>query len=365
MQRCVDAKMQSLLRNILISPLEGEKKFLSELCELRNFREGYDLKYSCPVQHETVLEPSPAFVMLTGVRKRLLPLTKREGCDSVISSDFKSKISITNENNLSCKDLSYFGRSALLCRQGKELSVLVPQYLSNFSETFFSRFTSHFSLKRKVAFTLAEVLITLGIIGIVAAITLPSLIQNYQKKETVAKLKRVYSVLQQATLSAQNDYGEVNDWDFSDAYEFGQKYYVPYLKTIQNYNKTTTYNYTDLAGELHSSKAILFVLADGTFVHILLRPEYQVPFHILVDLNGKRGPNILGRDLFAFSYYNGKLNTYNQYQEKWSTTRYSVSLAGTSGQCNRKAKGGVFGVGSYCSTLIMLDGWEISSDYPW
>ena len=171
--------------------------------------------------------------------------------------------------------------------------------------------------------------------------------------------------MQQATLSAQNDYGEVNDWDFSDAYEFGQKYYVPYLKTIQNYNKTTTYNYTDLAGELHSSKAILFVLADGTFVHILLRPEYQVPFHILVDLNGKRGPNILGRDLFAFSYYNGKLNTYNQYQEKWSTTRYSVSLAGTSGQCNRKAKGGVFGVGSYCSTLIMLDGWEISSDYPW
>ena len=303
--------------------------------------------------------------MLTEVRKRLLPLTKREGCDSVISSDFKSKISITNENNLSCKDLSYFGRSALLCRQGKELSVLVPQYLSNFSETIFSCFTSHFSLKRKVAFTLAEVLITLGIIGIVAAITLPSLIQNYQKKETVAKLKRVYSVLQQATLSAQNDYGEVNDWDFSDAYEFGQKYYVPYLKTIQNYNKTTTYNYTDLAGELHSSKAILFVLADGTFVHILLCPEYQVPFHILVDLNGKRGPNILGRDLFAFSYYNGKLNTYNQYQEKWSTTRYSVSLAGTSGQCNRKAKGGVFGVGSYCSTLIMLDGWEISSDYPW
>ena len=311
MQRCVDAKMQSLFRNILISPLEGEKKFLSELCELRNFREGYNLKYSC-----------------------------RNG-----NSDLPKQ--------LWCIPLNKF--------------LILGRKFNLFFETNFhvSLLTSHFSLKRKVAFTLAEVLITLGIIGIVAAITLPSLIQNYQKKETVAKLKRVYSVLQQATLSAQNDYGEVNDWDFSDAYEFGQKYYVPYLKTIQNYNKTTTYNYTDLAGELHSSKAILFVLADGTFVHILLRPEYQVPFHILVDLNGKRGPNILGRDLFAFSYYNGKLNTYNQYQEKWSTTRYSVSLAGTSGQCNRKAKGGVFGVGSYCSTLIMLDGWEISSDYPW
>ncbi len=64
--RGVDAKRQSLLRlgdfdlykkfvdilslfkrNILISPLEGEKKFLSELCELRNYREGFNLKRSC------------------------------------------------------------------------------------------------------------------------------------------------------------------------------------------------------------------------------------------------------------------------------------------------------------------------------
>ena len=135
-------------------------------------------------QREAGFEPSPAFVMLTGVRKRLLPLTKREGSDSVISSDFKSKISITNENNLSCKDLSYFGRSALLCRQGRELSALVPQYLSNFSETVFSRFTSHFSRKR-IAFTLAEVLITLGIIGVVAALTL-SLIQSYKERVTSA-----------------------------------------------------------------------------------------------------------------------------------------------------------------------------------
>ena len=107
--------------------------------------------------------------MLTGVRKRLLPLTKREGCDSVISSDFKSKISITNENNLFCK----------------ELSALVPQYLSNFSETVFSRFTSYFS-RKCTAFTLAEVLITLGIIGIVAALTLPSLIQSYKERVTSA-----------------------------------------------------------------------------------------------------------------------------------------------------------------------------------
>ena len=50
----------------------------------------------------------------------------------------------------------------------------------------------------KQAFTLAEILITLGIIGLVAALTLPSVIANYQKKQTVVKLKKVYTTLSQA-----------------------------------------------------------------------------------------------------------------------------------------------------------------------
>lgn len=49
--------------------------------------------------------------------------------------------------------------------------------------------------KYKKAFTLAEVLITLGIIGVVAAITIPGLITKYQKLATVVKLKKVYSQL--------------------------------------------------------------------------------------------------------------------------------------------------------------------------
>ena len=202
-------------RNILISPLEGEKKFLSEFCELRNFREGYDLKYSCPVQHETVLEPSPAFVMLTGVRKRLLPLTKREGCDSVISSDFKSKNLTTHENNL----------------PRKELSALVPQYLSNFPDTVFSRFTSHFSHKR-TAFTLAEVLITLGIIGIVAALTIPVLYSKYQQKVTETRFERIYSDLTKAFNAGAIENGEEY---FMQSWQMSYNDYIEYV--YQNYLK--------------------------------------------------------------------------------------------------------------------------------
>ena len=47
----------------------------------------------------------------------------------------------------------------------------------------------------KKGFTLAEVLITLGIIGVVAALTLPSLIQNYKEKATVTAVKESYSIL--------------------------------------------------------------------------------------------------------------------------------------------------------------------------
>ena len=71
----------------------------------------------------------------------------------------------------------------------KDLSALVPQYPSNLKSP------THNSPKCKSAFTLAEVLITLGIIGIVAAITLPTLIQNYKKKVYVDSLKSGYSIL--------------------------------------------------------------------------------------------------------------------------------------------------------------------------
>ena len=72
-------------------------------------------------------------------------------------------------------------------------------------------FTLYSSLKRNAAFTLAEVLITLGIIGIVAAMTMPSLIANYKEKEIITKAKKTYSVVTQAFKLAQADAGMPGD----------------------------------------------------------------------------------------------------------------------------------------------------------
>ena len=99
-----------------------------------------------------------------------------------------------------------------------------------FSETVFSRFTSHFSRKR-IAFTLAEVLITLGIIGVVAALTLPNLITQYQKNATVQGLKVAYSLLSQAVQKSISENGEIDNWDYTlNTNAFNETYILPYLK---------------------------------------------------------------------------------------------------------------------------------------
>ena len=315
--RKIDKFLSLNFRNFLISPLEGEKKFLSEFCELRNFREGYDLKYSCPVQHETVLEPSPAFVMLTGVRKRLLPLTKREGCDSVISFALKSKNLTTHENNL----------------PRKELSALVPQYLSNFSETVFSRFTSHFSLNRKVAFTLAEVLITLGIIGIVAAITLPTIINNYRVKVLENQFKKADSIIQQAVQKTANEYGYSSITELNMAGNCnGHVAYPNYLQleaqmpdineiwerqflNVKRMNDSEMYwrnipcnsfwgTRISLSYYCLGPHASYMILPDGVTVSPLFAVDgacHQVLMMAVFDINGPyKGPNRIGYDIFRY-----------------------------------------------------------------
>ena len=60
-------------------------------------------------------------------------------------------------------------------------------------------------MKNKLAFTLAEVLVTLGIIGVVSAMTVPTLMQNYQRQSYVTQLHKTYNEISQALLRYQTD----------------------------------------------------------------------------------------------------------------------------------------------------------------
>ena len=216
---------------------------------------------------------------------------------------------------------------------------------------------------KKLGFTLAEVLITLGVLGIVAALTMPALITNYQKEQTTTHLKKTFSTLKQATEAAKVDYGDVKDWDYTlNEASFMRKYYAPYIKYTKISDRTRL-EHEDLGGTTRRFDRPTLHMADGVVFSVLFNRYMAQPFHILVDLNGDRGPNKLGRDVFAFSIYNNELNTYSQYQNPF--TRASALGAGTSGQCNREARGGVFGPGSYCSRVIELDNWTIKEEYPW
>lgn len=91
--------------------------------------------------------------------------------------------------------------------------------------------------KNKYGFTLAEVLITLGIIGVVAALTMPGMIINHQKKVVAESVKKAYSELNQVLYMAQNDHGMISDWKYRKADELDkwvQTYFEPYVKVINS-----------------------------------------------------------------------------------------------------------------------------------
>lgn len=215
----------------------------------------------------------------------------------------------------------------------------------------------------KKGFTLSEILITLGIVGVVAALTVPAMVTNYQKEQTAIQLKKTYSTLKQATEAAIADYGDVKNWDYTlNEAEFMRKYYAPYIKYTQ-IGDSVKLKYEDLSGKDHTVSYATLHMADGVVFSVRFNRALAQPFHILVDLNGDRGPNRMGRDVFVLSIYNNGLNTYSQYQN--AMKRNNALSKGTSGQCNREAKGGIFGPGSYCSRVIELDGWAIKDGYPW
>lgn len=207
----------------------------------------------------------------------------------------------------------YRGKSSIQWRKGNRTSV-GDMNQHPFSHKVFSRFTSHHSLK-KAAFTLAEVLITLGIIGVVAAMTMPSLIQNYQEKATVTKLKKCYSLVSQAYVSILNDEGGSDTLQAGDDLEMMEKFgkYLKYQKTCgRNKGCFPNVTYKSVTGNGYSkweddttdrSRAIL---TDGTLIMFNKSAMWggnegnYLYAQIYVDINGFKGPNQLGRDFFYF-----------------------------------------------------------------
>lgn len=205
------------------------------------------------------------------------------------------------------------------------------------------------------AFTLAEVLVTLGIIGVVSAMTIPTLMQNHQRSVYITQLHKVSNELSQAALQAITDSNAISLKESSIGRD-ESLFFSKYFKVVKDCSITDTSTcfsekYSNLNGtEIRlrdslsgSSKCV--VISSGSIICIANFDGNS--YSVLTDVNGKSGPNILGRDLFSLILKNDG----------------SISIAGDVSSVAEKfdsncAKATSDSYG-YCFAKILDDGWKM------
>lgn len=225
---------------------------------------------------------------------------------------------------------------------------------------------------RKIrAFTLAEILIVLGIVGVIAAITIPMLITNYQKRLTLTRLQKHYAQLNQVIKLIDEEHGlAVLSGSATNSVQKyilphykGATYYAPnnykksmcfnpnhyYLSAKQNdaqYNTLSTTRKGSCGGYISTpfSDMPSIELPDGACIGFnqLLGNRYYPEVTIFVDVNGSANPpNCLGKDMFWF--YIDQDTASIQPTKQW----------------------GMYNQEKFGAYKIIKDGWKFAKDYPW
>ena len=184
-------------------------------------------------------------------------------------------------------------------------------------------------MKKINSFTLSEVLITLVVIGIVAALTVPAIVANYTEKARISRIKKIYSTLANAMTYVKANGG---DYDFEaaannedEAERWFNSYIKPYLSlskicyndskgcwsddNTKALNGKVLFN-TGIYGDgLVGSGVITAVLNDGSFINFNIwdkntaktsakinYTDFTIAIHF--DIDGENGPNTMGKDVF-------------------------------------------------------------------
>lgn len=200
---------------------------------------------------------------------------------------------------------------------------------------------------KKFAFTLAEVLITLGIIGIVAEMTIPTLLMDYQKNVAVTSVKAFYSEMSQAIKLSEVENGPTNTWDYGDGtvaqtHAWFDKYIAKHL-SYANVDDTTSA--TMLLVYLNNGQKIGFHKGTSVDIPLWLEPS-KTSFN--------------GRNTFRFLIRpDATANAFRPYDAPYTTMQPRANyLTGTHACTSAGSK-------HYCAMLMMIDGWKMSDDYPW
>ena len=167
-------------------------------------------------------------------------------------------------------------------------------------------------------FTLAEVLVAIGIIGVIAAITLPALNANISNSTFEKQILKFYTQTEKAfdLYALDNDTDTILAPDFEEE-DFAKKYYNIarvcneskdcFAKEYTNINADKTIDIDDI-----KLGAKAYCLQDGSVFSISVDNNVDddaAQFPITVDTNGVKGPNIIGRDLWTiYVHRDGSLN---------------------------------------------------------
>ena len=202
--------------------------------------------------------------------------------------------------------------------------------------------------QRKCAFTLAQVLITLGIIGVVEAMTLPTLIAQYKRQSAETKLKKFYSVINQALQMSIAEHGEIefnfsndtnNDKHSAEVDDFFKKYITKYLVKIKD-ERFNDYYYD-----------VVFLDGSGFSSYIGGNNVFYIFYRLNYKTKSSTKTNLDGKNEFLFVYSNGRV------EPIWKNNSIN-SLKSNCYQTGDVQRHG-------CATLIMKNGWKIPDDYPW
>ena len=184
----------------------------------------------------------------------------------------------------------------------------------------------------KKAFTMVEILITLGIIGVVAAITLSNLIKEYKAHTLKSQFFKASSVISQLASQLENDGLNFRGSSFTSYLKLQKKCRIDHHGTYCN-NKTISYklfNYRNnpsyfYFGYLNSTMAIL---SDGMVIYTDDCPDYEGwkgPL-VGVDINGiDKGPNRLGYDFFLFENVAGKIYPLGHEKTNYGNINFSTN----------------------------------------
>ncbi len=234
--------------------------------------------------------------------------------------------------------------------------------------------------KKEFAFTLAEVLITLGIIGIVAAMTIPTLISKNQKRVIEAKLKEDYSIIQQVIKSNEGNDVDMSmilkDEDTNSQKEWFETYFAPYMKYShvcyneagcwQNKGKNRTLDGGTVLNDRQNIGIGLDIvtvkLNNGTNICMDVWSAYSLwnrfgintsnpGLTFYIDSNGDSGPNVIGKDIYVLTYTseNGIL-----------PAGFHKTVEEINNNCSEKTKGENSGV--FCLLRTKNNGWTIPDD---